>query len=69
MLKSKLCLIKKFSSFANGSGGFDAFINAIKKYLNLSFPQPIDYEVRIPVGGHTDALVECKIIWKKEIEE
>jgi D-citramalate synthase len=59
---------KKFSSFANGSGGFDAFINAIKKIFeknNLSFPQLIDYEVRIPVGGHTDALVECKIIWKK----
>jgi D-citramalate synthase len=24
-----------------------------------------DYEVRIPVGGHTDSIVETKIIWKK----
>jgi D-citramalate synthase len=24
-----------------------------------------DYEVRIPLGGKTDALVECKIIWKR----
>lgn len=59
---------KNFSSFSNGGGGFDAFINALKKIFeenNLSFPQLIDYEVRIPVGGHTDALVECKIIWKK----
>ncbi len=59
---------KKFSSAAFGGGGFDAFVSALKKVFKknkLSFPQLIDYEIRIPVGGHTDALVECKIIWKK----
>lgn len=55
-----------FSSF--GSGGFDAFISALKKLFKknkLSFPKLEDYEVRIPIGGRTDALVETKIIWKK----
>ena len=28
-------------------------------------PELVDYEVRIPPGGKTSALVECKIIWKK----
>jgi D-citramalate synthase len=56
--------------FANsvGNGGFNAFVLALKKVFKrnkLQFPQLMDYEVRIPVGGHTDSLVETKIIWKK----
>ncbi len=59
---------KKYLSSASGDGGYDAFINALKKIFkkkNLSFPKLEDYDVRIPVGGHTDALVETRILWKR----
>jgi D-citramalate synthase len=49
-----------------GSGGFDAFIDAISKVLanyDYSLPALADYEVRIPKGGHTSALTECVITW------
>jgi D-citramalate synthase len=49
-----------------GNGGFDAFIDAISKVMTLhdySLPALVDYEVRIPKGGHTDALTECVITW------
>jgi D-citramalate synthase len=58
----------QYSANAFGDGGYNAFINALKKILDkkkFSFPQLLDYEVRIPVGGHTDALVETKTIWKR----
>ena len=51
---------------AKGTGGYDAFVKALKKCLknfNLSMPRLIDYEVRIPPGGRTDALVETTITW------
>lgn len=51
----------------SGNGGFDAFIEALKKVLaryDFPFPELIDYEVRIPPGGHTSALTECIITWK-----
>jgi D-citramalate synthase len=69
--KSKIKILfngKEFSVSATGNGGFNAFINALKKVFvknKLSFPMLEDYEVRIPVGGHTDSIVETKIIWKK----
>ncbi len=50
----------------SGNGGFDAFIDAISKVLSLyglKLPELIDYEVRIPKGGHTSALTECIITW------
>ncbi|VVB76059.1 (R)-citramalate synthase CimA [uncultured archaeon] len=59
---------KNYSAVALGDGGYNAFINALKKIFakkKLSFPQLIDYEVRIPVGGRTDALVETKTVWKR----
>ncbi len=49
-----------------GNGGFDAFIDAVNKILheyNYSLPALTDYEVRIPKGGHTNALTECVITW------
>lgn len=49
-----------------GNGGFDAFIHAMEKILaDLDFclPDLLDYEVRIPKGGHTNALTECVITW------
>jgi len=52
-----------------GNGGFDAFIDAMQKVLeknDILMPQLLDYEVRIPKGGHTDALTECAITWWDE---
>ena len=51
---------------ALGNGGFDAFIDAINKVMKLhdyTLPALSDYEVRIPKGGHTNALTECVITW------
>ncbi len=51
----------------SGNGGFDAFIDALKQILALyhfPFPELVDYEVRIPPGGHTSALTECIITWR-----
>jgi D-citramalate synthase len=52
-----------------GNGGFDAFIDALEKVLqkeSITMPQLLDYEVRIPRGGNTDALTECTITWGDE---
>ena len=52
-----------------GNGGFDAFIDAINnalKPMNYTLPELLDYEVRIPKGGNTDALTECIISWNCE---
>ena len=52
---------------STGDGGYDALIKAIRKCLkkfNLSMPKLLDYQVRIPPGGRTDALVETTITWK-----
>ena len=60
---------KEYSGEAAGDGGYDAFMKALKKILvgklKLNLPKLIDYEVRIPPGGKTDAIVEAKITWKK----
>jgi D-citramalate synthase len=50
----------------SGNGGFDAFIDAIKKVLpaSLAFPELVDYELRIPQGGSTSALTEVLITWQ-----
>jgi D-citramalate synthase len=50
----------------SGNGGFDAFNRAlavITARAGLTLPSLADYEVRIPKGGHTDALTECTITW------
>jgi D-citramalate synthase len=57
---------EKHSASGSGNGGFDAFIDALDKVLKLheyTLPSLADYEVRIPKGGHTDALTECVITW------
>jgi D-citramalate synthase len=54
---------------ASGDGGYDAFMNALKKAarsFRLSVPRLADYRVRIPPGGRTAALVETVITWKSE---
>ncbi|MCB1856981.1 MAG: 2-isopropylmalate synthase [Gammaproteobacteria bacterium] len=50
-----------------GNGGFDAFMNAISKILKkygIHLPRLIDFEVRIPKGGKTDALTEATVTWE-----
>ncbi len=52
---------------ATGDGGYDAFVKALRKILRtqkLALPKLADYEVRIPPGGKTDALVETAITWQ-----
>ncbi|WP_428605971.1 alpha-isopropylmalate synthase regulatory domain-containing protein [Sedimenticola sp.] len=49
-----------------GNGGFDAFMNAIAKVLkkyDVALPKLVDFEVRIPRGGKTNALTEATIAW------
>jgi D-citramalate synthase len=50
-----------------GNGGYDAFMVALQKALkqsHLFIPKLADYEVHIPLGGKTDALVETTISWE-----
>jgi D-citramalate synthase len=49
-----------------GNGGFDAFIDAIRKVIppHLEFPELVDYGLRIPRGGSTSALTEVSITWR-----
>ena len=49
-----------------GNGGFDAFIDAIRKVVppGLEFPELVDYGLRIPRGGSTSALTEVLITWR-----
>ena len=57
---------------ASGDGGYDAFMNALKKAARaLEIPVPIlaDYRVRIPPGGRTGALVETTVTWRIEAAE
>jgi D-citramalate synthase len=56
-----------FEAQGTGSGGFDAFINALRSIAEragFSVPPLVDYEVHIPPGGKTDALVETTITWE-----
>ncbi len=58
---------KPLSETAAGDGGYDAFVKALRKLLKkqgITFPKLADYEVRIPPGGKTDALVETTISWE-----
>lgn len=53
-------------SAGTGTGGFDAFIVALKKVLKkcrIPLPDLVDYEVRIPRGGKPSALTEAFITW------
>jgi D-citramalate synthase len=57
---------KEYEETSVGDGQYDAFMKALKKiYRNLDKPIPrlIDYNVSIPPGGKTDALVQTVITW------
>jgi D-citramalate synthase len=58
---------RKAKAVAHGDGGYDAFMNALRKAarrLKLEVAQLSDYRVRIPPGGRSAALVETVITWK-----
>ncbi|HIH09966.1 MAG TPA: 2-isopropylmalate synthase [Candidatus Diapherotrites archaeon] len=58
---------KQISKSAQGNGCYDAFMNALvqaAKDAGVELPELVDYEVRIPPGGKTDAIVETTITWK-----
>ncbi len=60
---------ERYKATGSGNGGFDAFINAIRVILDqteIIFPELIDYQIRIPKGGTTSALVECLITWETD---
>ena len=58
---------KEIRATGSGDGGYHAFIQALKsieKQLGFQVPKLLDYEVHIPPGGQTDALVETTIKWE-----
>ena len=58
---------REIHATGSGDGGYDAFMQALKsieKALGFELPKLLDYEVRIPPGGKTDALVETTIKWE-----
>ncbi len=58
---------QQYEAGATGDGQYDAFVKALrfiyKKYLNRTFPVLANYQVSIPPGGRTDALVQTVISW------
>src|SRR4029077_7244504 len=62
---------REIHATGSGDGGYDAFMQALKsveKQLGFTLPRLLDYEVRIPPGGKTDALVETTIKWEGGIK-
>lgn len=57
---------KSYQETSSGDGQYDAFMKAIRVIydrLGKELPALADYEVSIPPGGKTDALVETLITW------
>jgi D-citramalate synthase len=57
---------KEYEQTVPGDGQYNAFSKALWKiYTQLNKPKPalIDYNVSIPAGGRTDALVQTTIAW------
>ncbi len=55
-----------FQEHAQGDGQYDAFVNALQKIYKQKknvLPVLVDYTVRIPPGGKSDALCETIITW------
>lgn len=56
----------EYEEVSSGTGQYDAFMKALwKVYDRLGKPHPVllDYQVGIPPGGKTDALVQTMITW------
>ncbi|MCV9386059.1 alpha-isopropylmalate synthase regulatory domain-containing protein [Reichenbachiella ulvae] len=60
---------KDYEKTAAGDGQYDAFMNSLNliyEELGKELPKLVDYEVQIPPGGETDALVITTITWQSE---
>jgi D-citramalate synthase len=59
-----------YEESAMGDGMYDAFVRAVrhiyKNRLQRTFPWLTNYQVSIPPGGRTDALVQTTITWLYE---
>ncbi len=56
-----------YEATSAGDGQYDAFMKAVRTIydrLGKGFPHLTDYQVSIPPGGKTDALVETVISWE-----
>ena len=61
-----------FEEHAQGDGQYDAFVNALYKIYDqkkIVLPILVDYAVRIPPGGKSDALCETIITWSHNNKE
>jgi (R)-citramalate synthase len=61
-----------YQETSSGDGQYDAFMKAIRVIydrLNKELPALTDYQVSIPPGGKTDALVETIITWSMDNRE
>jgi (R)-citramalate synthase len=61
-----------YQETSSGDGQYDAFMKALRKIYNKlgkKFPALTDYQVSIPPGGKTDALVETVITWNHDGKE
>ena len=55
-----------YQETSSGDGQYDAFMKAFRNIydkLGKQYPALTDYQVSIPPGGETDALVETVITW------
>jgi D-citramalate synthase len=56
-----------YEASATGDGQYDAFMKSLRyiyrKYLDRTIPSLQNYQVSIPPGGRTDALVQTVITW------
>ena len=61
---------RQYEASATGDGQYDAFVRSLryiyKKYLDRTFPILQNYQVSIPPGGRTDALVQTTITWNDQ---
>ena len=58
---------KLYQETSSGDGQYDAFMRALRiiyEKLGKQLPNLVDYQVSIPPGGATDALVETIISWE-----
>jgi D-citramalate synthase len=61
-----------YQETSSGDGQYDAFMKALRviyDQLGKKYPYLTDYEVSIPPGGKTDALVETIITWNFNSKE
>jgi D-citramalate synthase len=61
---------QQYEAGATGDGQYDAFVKALRyfyrKYLGRTFPILQNYQVSIPPGGRSDALVQTVITWNND---